>query len=306
MLSKNVNRATFCLLFLCIFSYAFASDPFPVLEKSFEANPGKIRSMHNANPGKFRSMHNALPNSSCDFLGISELTASGSGQYSEENVRNLIQVLPSNAKIIFIDLREESHGFINGKPISWRFKKTNDINIAKSILEIEEDEKTRLNNIFQQKQIHLKKFKEWPEVTLEVNSARTEREFIESLGYTYIRLPVTDNHGPSDEIVDLFVKTVVSLPKDSWFHFHCKGGNGRTTTFLTLYDMMFNANKVSFDDILQRQIEMGGICFTRLNPFDLSYFISLDRLITIEDFYQYCREVPNFSTSWIEWKKQKS
>jgi hypothetical protein len=51
---------------------------------------------------------------------------------------------------------------------------------------------------------------------------------------------------------DLFSRSA-RLPENAWAHFHCEAGLGRTTTFMVLYDMLRNANRVSLEDIVQRQ-----------------------------------------------------
>ena len=59
-------------------------------------------------------------------------------------------------------------------------------------------------------------------------------------------------------MVDRFVAFVKGLKTDTWLHFHCHGGDGRTTTFLTLYDMIRNVPQgVDLDDIVARQSMMG-------------------------------------------------
>jgi hypothetical protein len=56
----------------------------------------------------------------------------------------------------------------------------------------------------------------------------------------YVRIPVTDHCGPSESaLAGLRARIPVSTsPADAWVHFHCHGGDGRTTTFLALYDML--------------------------------------------------------------------
>jgi len=73
-----------------------------------------------------------------------------------------------------------------------------------------------------------------------------------------LRITVTDHRSPLDDQVDLFVQSVKNLPKETWLHFHCRGGAGRTTTFMSMYDMMHNAKNVSFEDIMKRQTLIGG------------------------------------------------
>ena len=43
------------------------------------------------------------------------------------------------------------------------------------------------------------------------------------------------------------------------YHFHCKEGIGRTTTFMIMYDIMKNYKEVSLNDIIKRQYLPSGI-----------------------------------------------
>ena len=69
----------------------------------------------------------------------------------------------------------------------------------------------------------------------------TEKELVESEGFEYIRLPMRDHSWPTAESIDTFVSFVKSIdPDQSWLHFHCMGGRGRTGVMMMLYDMMMN------------------------------------------------------------------
>ena len=125
----------------------------------------------------------------------------------------------------------------------------------------------------------------------------------------YIRLPVTNYSKPDDKIVDGFIKLVTGLPKNIWYHFHCRAGRGRTTTFMSMLDMMYNADKVSSYDILKRQHLLGGVNLTAINT-KYSKKLNLcikERLAFLKEFYQYClkNKKNRFKTSWADWKKKK-
>ena len=131
---------------------------------------------------------------------------------------------------------------------------------------------------------------------------------MESLGVTYIRLPVSDHQRPSDEIVDQFLAFVLGMPKEYWFHFHCKAGRGRTTTFMVLYDIIKNGREVSLEEILARQEKMGGCDLTdteKERGANERIFFARERLKMVEDFYLYCLDVPDFSISWSEWVQNR-
>jgi Protein-tyrosine phosphatase. len=120
----------------------------------------------------------------------------------------------------------------------------------------------------------------------------------------YIRVTVTDTERPEDDMVDYFVKKVRKLPEDTWLHFHCKAGMGRTTTFMAMYDMMKNSKKVSLEDIMERQELLGGVKL--LKPVGGKESESQKRSDFLRQFYQYTKENnDNFKTSWSQWLNSK-
>lgn len=131
-------------------------------------------------------------------------------------------------------------------------------------------------------------------------SVQTEEELAKNLGMSYLRITVTDHEKPLDDQVDLFVESVKNLPQDIWLHFYCRGGAGRTTTFMAMYDMMHNAKNVSFEDIMKRQTLIGGSDLLKGEDQDESQ----DRLNFMNVFYNYCKDNKDgFQTSWSEWLK---
>lgn len=101
----------------------------------------------------------------------------------------------------------------------------------------------------------------------------------------YIRMPVTDDQLPKENTINDFIKFVQNTPKDSYLHFHCKAGVGRTTTFMILYDIMKNYNTVPLNDIIIRQVKLG-----HLNNKELLDFTSVRRLNFFTNFYNRCKE----------------
>ena len=77
-----------------------------------------------------------------------------------------------------------------------------------------------------------------------VDSVMTEKEFVESQGIKYHRIPVMDYSAPTVQNVDDFLSFYKSLPKNAWIHAHCEAGVGRTTMFLSMIDMINNADMV--------------------------------------------------------------
>lgn len=259
-------------------------------------------------PKKWRSTKqdttDLLTKNKFNATGLERLTLSGSGQFTEENFANMVRQLAVTRLIVF-DLREESHGLINGDAVSWTDGQTNYANVGKTLAEIEADENLRLVGAVKKGSIVvINPSKEAQHVV--VKKVKTERELVESMGYTYVRLPITDHNRPSNEVIDQFVRLVKNCPSEAWVHVHCKGGKGRTTTFMALYDMMFNAQDVALEDIIERQKWIGGSDLVQTDkPLSFKQKPAEERLELVRTFYTYCREVPNFEISWSEWVSQR-
>jgi protein-tyrosine phosphatase len=238
--------------------------------------------------------------------GLAKLCVSGSGQFSEQSLDKILSTIPAK-KILLLDLREESHGFINGIAVSW-YSDKDWSNKDKSLEEILADEKQRLQKALKEKNIYLFEKAFFPENPhlIQVQEVYTEAELAKRMGIPYVRIPVTDHLKPSVEVVDQIIHLIKNqlIDQKIWIHSHCSAGRGRTTTFICMYDMMLNASKVSFEDILLRQALIGGKDLTE--PFDIydwRYEHHFERLQFLKDFYMYCQENPNFEQYWSSWIK---
>lgn len=236
-----------------------------------------------------------------NFKGLDQLKISGSAQFSENTFYAMLQTLavPPN-QLTIIDLREESHGFINGMAVSWT-DGNNFANKNKTKMEIIADEIGRLNESLQEQDIHVIDHLGKPN-KITIDRTQTEQELVESFGLTYIRLPITDHKHPSDEIIDEFIAIIHKLSSDDWIHVHCRAGKGRTTTLISMYDMMKNAHQVSLEDILGRQWLIGGVDLTHIQKKNSERSQNaIEKLDFLKAFYRYCQEVADFQMSWSEW-----
>ncbi|MBF0482166.1 MAG: phosphatase [Desulfovibrionaceae bacterium] len=196
--------------------------------------------------------------------GLDTLFVSGSEQPS---VRDLIEnVRPLAQKIILVDLRQESHGFINDIPVSWYGQK-NWANLGFDAARSMGDEEARLAALpgktiavtravtkDAQGRIDQRRTDE-----LTVEAVATEREAAARAGLAYVRFAVPDHRAPSQEEAARFVDFFNASPADAWFHIHCHGGEGRTTTFMLLCDILRNGRDLSLDDLVLRQHLVGGV-----------------------------------------------
>jgi len=100
-------------------------------------------------------------------------------------------------------------------------------------------------------------------------------------------------------MVDYFVASIKAQPENSWLHFHCKHGVGRTDTFMIMYDMMKNYKIASADDIINRQLQLA-----KFDEKTIKSFYNDERIGFLKKFYDYCKvNGDSFSVKWSEWKK---
>lgn len=246
------------------------------------------------------------------FRVNSSINVSASGQFSEKSLES---VLPKMRGIIWIvDLRQEPHGFIRGLPVSW-FGPQNRLNKGLSLSEIEKREKALLSHLKAQKNIliHAIVKKEAGSIVetktkeVAVSQVETEQALAERCHLKYVRIPVLDHHRPKDEEVDFFVDFVKTLPEDAWLHFHCRGGIGRSSTFMMMIDILKNAKRESLETISERNIQLGGSnLFKQINEKNMLWKkeAALLRGDFISAFYHYARDPEGYPrVSWQKWRE---
>ena len=138
-----------------------------------------------------------------------------------------------------------------------------------------------------------------------VEEAQTEKELVEAAGLRYKRIAATDHIWPSPAAVDEFVQFYKSLPENIWLHFHCQAGEGRTTEFLAMYDILKNP-AVPLQDILYRQCLLGGSYVAHVEPEGSTYWkvpYYAEKAKHIALFYRYVQENEgaDFAVSWSDW-----
>ncbi|UQZ83427.1 Effector protein hopD2 [Paenibacillus konkukensis] len=259
-------------------------------------------------PKKFRMTTTPIPPGTEEppnLSGLAELRASGSGQFSHNGLR-LIRKAIGPGPLTVVDLRQESHGFVNGMAVSW-YGEHNGCNKGLTHEDVCAEERRLLDEAGQAPELV---FDRLPNKSVDLDAAltgprkvQTEEELVLSEGAGYIRFFVTDHHRPLDGEVDRFIRYVNGLPAGMWLHFHCRGGVGRTTSFMLMYDMLRNAKEVGRDDLLRRHVLIGGKDVGRTDPQDqYKYEPALERLAFIHRFYDYCAgNRDGYATTWSEW-----
>ena len=266
-------------------------------------------------PNHYRSSLTAFPASITpqpSRLGLETLKASGSAEFNKQNFSQIINHIGDHP-IIFVDLRKESHGFLNEIPISW-YGFQNWENKDRTPKEVDTLEKKLLQRLNNKKQIiaYQKKSVEEKDTfipdLISYNQVLTEQQFVKNLNSQYKRFYILDHAPPEIDQIDSFVQFVEKTPENTWLHFHCRTGKGRTTTFLVLYDIIRNAKQVKFNDIIKRHALIGGenILETTKNKL-WKVMLKKRKSHLIEAFYQYVTDPNGYRmnsfSAWLEENK---
>lgn len=275
-------------------------------------------------PANFRSM--------AKLANISGANASGSAEFSRSQFLAMISQKVVTTPMVVVDLRQESHGFmpiktaLNGETeiaVAW-FAERDWINVAKGLPSVLLDENTRLGAASKLTSLTVYDVQTktaedgictaTPYTVQPTGTYSDEQTLVQgSSNVSYLRLPTTDHCRPRDTEVDQFVAFEQALPSNTWLHFHCRAGDGRTTTFMALHDIIHNAPADSLQTILTRQGPtpngIGGIDLssypTNQDPF--SYPFSVERVEFMQEFYNYvvAAKSGSFKLSWSDWVTQQ-
>ena len=238
--------------------------------------------------------------------GLEQLHESGSAQFSRLEFDALREAVAG--ELIIVDLRQESHGLLNGIAVSW-YGERDWANVGKTQREVLQDEAQRLASA-QGSMLRVAPLGKDKRAAMArqifVLDARSEEDFVRERGVGYVRFAVTDHLRPDDETVDRFLAFCRNVSPTTTLHFHCQAGHGRTTTFMAMYDMLKNAGTVSFEDIIERQHLLGGAdLLTEASTADWKINASRERLQFLRHFYDYAaQQGPRPTSSWTDWNKK--
>ena len=215
--------------------------------------------------------------------------ASGSHQLDYPDLLNVLDgKIPkptSPGRLFLVDLREETHGFLGDRAVSW-YADNDFSNVGYPPGWIREEEKYRLalmkkfspvavfcvaqdpsDNRAQQRMLPTG-YRIVP-----VKTARTEEEAfqgfkLDKFTVKYVRIPVTDHGAPPDAAITNLRALANEVTANDWVHFHCHGGDGRTTTFLALYSMWCweKAHRPGYPSLEQFACNQYGLFPYCLNP----------------------------------------
>ena len=236
-----------------------------------------------------------LPKNFRDLSAL-KINAIASGQFSESQLQEIRKKYPEE-KITIIDLRQERHGFIDGKAVSWHtpFEMANQHNSTENILsdesralnQLENNKKTVIFDILKNRDLNTGWYKEISQKTINVTRAISEKELAEEMGFGYKRFPIRDFDIPSQKEFAKIIQFIENLPQDQKIYVHCGAGKGRTGTFLTLLDIAKNGKETELKEILKRQHELGSARLDNISTEESwSEDLARERMKMIENFYK--------------------
>lgn len=225
------------------------------------------------------------------------ISSSGSGQFSESGWHALRSRLAhvQQGDLCVVDLRKESHGFLNGAAVSW-YAGRNWACAGLTADESAERERVRLASLAVGDEVvvttkaavqqGLAGGTVWP-----VLRTSTEQALIEQAGARYVRIPINDHCRPDDHAIAAMLELFSSLPTGSHVHFHCRGGKGRTSTALAMLDIYLRAGVDSLASIVTRQQALAGYALDSRSTEPATFKAPLrrERWLMLEAFHAHQR-----------------
>jgi hypothetical protein len=271
----------------------------------------------------FRTSHDLWLDDEVIFnkTGIGQFNSSGSTQYTKHNLKPLITKLKTKAQnVVIVDLRPDNHVFVNGMDLS-TFETKDALLKSKTPEEINASRVELKKLILSKKGIeaHVIDTK-YPRnvydhrlsLVLSPEEVETPQELVTNLGANYLLIGNNRFSEISDENIDQMIAYMRTMPKNTWYHFHCKKGNTRTTLFLTIFDIMHNADKASMEDIIARQKIMGGTNMLDVTAKNVAWKdekASKKQWIEfLARFHRYVIEnkFSNFIKPWSQWSQENA
>ena len=247
--------------------------------------------------------------------GLEKLFLSGSESISSEEQVRSVYHQAGVKRLYFANLRLESNVIVDKYPVVLRGP-MDWSKVGMSRQEALDSEKQWVAELKEQPFVEIQSWKdikagkeEPRSICIDHPVIRTEDEIVQAipdLDIEFRRFTVIDHLRPQRHDVDRFTQLVAEMPEGSGLHLHCAGGRGRTTTFMTMFDMLHNASEVSAKDIIERQEVLGySYKLASLDPNKLhKQNYHADRLNFLYLFYEYAKRNPlGKPMSWAEWRE---
>lgn len=233
----------------------------------------------------FRTMQDPISSTEkVDLRGLRELKASGGFSVNYANIKKRLTHI-QGSKII-VDGMSAYHGYIHGIPTTA---------LGYHISSATPGPKHLLRRL-----LITGAFKIRPDL---VQDAREEAK---KYGFEYKSFKIKSKSVPADAIVDDIVAFFDNVSPDTWLHFHCHHGTGRTSILLVMLDIMQNAPSVAVKDIVRRQHLLGSTDLFNTEKWKYGTYTKEQlehRKKFIEDFYTFvCQRKEGGIQRWSDWR----
>lgn len=235
----------------------------------------------------------------------------GSSQFRPSQLQRLANYWRQHP-VLVVDLRMESHGFLDDVAVSYFCPKNWDLLMVTDVEELQMVEWQDFSRLHGQSKTLIYD-KDRDDVTtskmVHFQTPWTERQVVESLGLEYRRIHVPDHRRPRDTEVEQLVELFRNYPTVE-IYFHCKAGKGRTTTAMIMRDIHLNAHHIPLTDIMERNCiysRYNVVLQIEKNRGTYREVEARRRLCFFRLFYDYTREQYGLTDpmSWSEWIKAK-
>ncbi|MBY0272083.1 MAG: hypothetical protein K2X02_01525 [Alphaproteobacteria bacterium] len=234
----------------------------------------------------FRTMQDRISSAEqVDLNGLRELQASGGSSIDFDDLKKRLSHIRS--RIIIVDGTRQSKGYIKNISTAFLNYRSNNSDLRHFIRRL----------------IYTYSLEERPELVI------PESIVAKQYGFDYKNIRIESKCISPDEAINVFVNFIDTLPENTWLHFHCRHGKGRTSMMLTMYDIMKNAPTVSLQNIVKRQHLLGSVDLSNTTSWKRGTYTSKtleNRKNFIEQFYNFiCQRKAGGIQKWSEWRRQQ-
>ncbi len=235
---------------------------------------------------KFRTMQDAISSSKhANLTGLREIRASGGPIVNFPHLKKKLKRHKKN--LIIVDGMWEYHGYINGIPTTYFGYQKQDLDLRYLLRRLIFTGTTRAR----------------PDLVT------PEAKVAKSYGFGHKNIKIDSKALTTNQAVDEFVAFFDALPPNTWVHFHCRLGKGRTSMMLVMLDTMKNAPKVALADIIKRQHILGSENLSNTISKKGGTYTSetlTNRKKFIENFYEFvCQRKAGGIQRWSDWNDLK-
>jgi len=229
-----------------------------------------------------------------DWSGIENLNSSGSGYLKKKHLDKILAQKKEPTFIFNISFYDNDTYYLNDKNLKWYYG-----------IVLENNQITGLNkNIIKRAKYKIRQKISNFDIT-DLDRLIDEKIMLseyEHVTYFQINPPAWLSEF---EYMNDVIQAFESIPVGSHVYFHCNRGRGRTTTFMTLYDIFRNYKTQPLQDIIDRHYCLGGEDIGNTEPKKNGTWkptALTARYDLVARFYKYMNDPIGYPNhSWIEW-----